>query len=116
MTARSVTEADIEAEIYSEHYFTGEGAVHAQFDVQHRWNAGMDVLHDSVKRLTFCVLVLKSGFTVVGTSACIDEETFDIDVGRRIARKKAIDKCWELFGFALTQRLAESNDDMETLA
>jgi len=52
--------------------------------------------------VTVCCLHLKSGFTVVGTSACVSEANFDEEIGRKIARQNALDKCWELFGFHLS--------------
>lgn len=59
--------------------------------------------------LTLCVLVLKNGFTVIGESACASAENFDAELGRKIARQKAIDKIWMLEGYALKQRLYDGN-------
>ena len=56
--------------------------------------------------LTFCVLVLRNGFTVTGESACASPENFDAEVGRRIARENAINKVWPLPGFRLRDELA----------
>ena len=56
--------------------------------------------------LTFCVLVLRNGFTVTGESACASPENFDADLGRKIARQKAVGKVWSLMGYALKERLA----------
>jgi len=55
--------------------------------------------------LTFCVLVLKNGYTVTGESACASPENFDAEIGRRIARENAVQKIWPLLGFALKERL-----------
>lgn len=67
--------------------------------------------HESVFRqldlLTFCVLILKNGFTVTGESACASPENFDPDVGRRLARQQAINKIWPLMGYELRSKLAE---------
>ncbi len=51
--------------------------------------------------LTFCVLVLRNGFTVTGESACASPENFDAEVGRKIARQNAINKIWPLMGYEL---------------
>ena len=59
----------------------------------------------SLGLLTFCVLVLKNGFTVTGESACASPENFDAELGRKIARSNAIDKLGPLLGYALKQRL-----------
>ena len=56
--------------------------------------------------LTFCVLVLRNGFTVTGESACASPENFDAEIGRKIARANAVNKLWPLMGYALKERLA----------
>ena len=55
--------------------------------------------------LTFCVLVLRNGFTVTGESYCADAENFDAELGRKIARQNAISKVWPLMGYALKEQL-----------
>jgi hypothetical protein len=55
--------------------------------------------------LTFCVLVLRNGFTVTGESACASSENFDAEIGRKIARQNAVAKIWPLEGYLLKQRL-----------
>jgi hypothetical protein len=69
------------------------------------------VIHDANERgplslLTFCVLVMKNGFTVTGESACASPENFDVVVGRKVARANAVAKVWPLMGYALKSRLA----------
>jgi len=89
-----VTPADIEANIVSEHYFTAaEGVNHCASDTP------------ELDLLTFCVLVLKNGFTVTGESACASPENFNAEIGRRIARENAVQKMWPLMGYALRQHL-----------
>ena len=105
LTAARVTPADIEANIASEHYFTaGEGVLgEAQSD-----EPG-EVVYPPCPRalalLTFCVLVLRNGFTVTGESACASPENFDAEIGRKIARANAVQKIWPLMGYALKQQL-----------
>jgi hypothetical protein len=55
--------------------------------------------------LTFCVLVLKNGFTVSGESACASPENFDADVGKKITRANAVNKVWPLMGYELKSKL-----------
>jgi len=55
--------------------------------------------------LTFCVLVLRNGFTVTGESACASPENFDAELGRKIARQNAVQKVWPLMGYALRNKL-----------
>lgn len=90
--APRVTPADIEAEIASEHYFTALDGVLTGAPVD---NAAADAL----SLLTFCVLVLKNGFTVTGESACASPANFDAEIGRKIARQNAVNKIWPLLGF-----------------
>lgn len=59
--------------------------------------------------LTFCVLVLRNGFTVTGESACASPENFNADIGRKIARENAINKLWGLEGYLLKERLATAD-------
>lgn len=94
-----VTPGDIEGDIATEWYFTAgdgvEGATGGDMDYspELRW-------------ITFCVLVLRNGFTVTGESACVRLEDFDADLGCLIARRNAVDKVWPLMGYALKDRLS----------
>ena len=97
-TAARVTPADIEANIASYFYFTAAQAAGA-ID---RTVAADSPLH----LLTFCVLVLKNGFTVTGESACASPENFDAEIGRRVARENAVQKMWPLLGYELRTKLA----------
>ncbi len=60
----------------------------------------------TLELLTFCVLVLRNGFTVTGESACASPENFNSEIGRRIARENAVSKVWPLLGYALKEKLA----------
>ena len=71
--APRITPADIEANIASEHYFTASQAV--SYVSGKTPPAPLDLL-------TFCVLVLRNGFTVTGESACASPENFDAEIGR----------------------------------
>ena len=99
--APRITPADVEANIEITYYFTGEDAL--QFAGQ---NGSPFYAHRSMKLLTFCVLVLRNGFTVPGESYCADAERFDAETGRNEARKDAINKAWPLMVYALKERLA----------
>ncbi|MCG9111150.1 Gp49 family protein, partial [Laribacter hongkongensis] len=93
-TAPRITPADIEANIASEHYFTaGDGFVGA-LSVSDEFNAKPESERaitppEPLELLTFCVLVLRNGFTVTGESACASPENFDSGIGRKIARQNA---------------------------
>ena len=99
-TAARVTPQDIERVITSEHYFTAGQAVEQQ-------TAPHEQIPTPLYLLTFCVLVLRNGFTVTGESACASPENFDPEIGRRIARENAAQKIWPLLGYELRSKLAE---------
>lgn len=102
LTAPRITPADIEANVASEWFFT---AAHGAL------GAGVQVHAESpLNLLTFCVLVLRNGFTVTGESACASPENFDAEVGRKIARANAVSKVWPLMGYVLRERLARGVD------
>ena len=105
--APRVTPADIEAEIASEHYFTaadGQVGAVARSTIEDAWD--VQVAAAPLELLTFCVLVLRNGFTVTGESACVSRENFDAEIGRKVARENAINKMWPLLGYALKDKLA----------
>lgn len=110
LTAPRITPADIEANITSEHYFTARdgrrGALHEETYVGREKPApdNSDLL--PLDLLTFCVLVLKNGFTVTGESACASPENFDAEIGRKIAREKALEDVWKVMGYELRSKLA----------
>ena len=114
LTAPRVTPADIEANIAAEIYSTGlDCAAEAAGDARGVFNrikpdVDLTVVNDSLRLLTFCVLVLRNGFTVTGESACASPENFDAELGRKIARANAVNKMWPLMGYALKDKLAES--------
>lgn len=105
LTAPRVTPADIEANIASEYYFTANHGVQGEYLSHPGDFAGLPV-PTPLHLLTFCVLVLRNGFTVTGESACASPENFDAEIGRRIARENAVQKIWPLMGYALRSHLA----------
>ncbi len=103
--APRVTPADIEANIAGEHYFTAD----QPFRLPHLMEIAGGVPNErQLSLLTFCVLVLRNGFTVTGESACASPENFDAEIGRKIARQNAVAKIWPLMGYALKQQLAQA--------
>ena len=101
--APRVTPADLEAEIVSTHYFTAfDGCFGAENLSPDEYRA----LPPELCLLTFCVLVLRNGFTVTGESACASPENFNAEIGRKVARQKAVEKIWPLLGFRLRDALS----------
>lgn len=109
LTAHRITPEGIEANIVGEHYFTAydgrRGAIEHETYNGREVPIAEDKELDPLRLLTFCVLVLRNGFTVTGESACASLENFDAEIGRKIARQNAVAKIWPLLGFALKERL-----------
>jgi len=101
LTAPRVTPADIEAAIVSEFFFTATDGVLGASEM----GTAPAGRAKSLDCLTFCVLVLRNGFTVTGESACASPENFNAEIGRKIARTNAVEKIWLLEGYLLKQRL-----------
>lgn len=98
LTASRITLLDLEATIKSEYYFTAlDGAVRrSEQDPLNNVVPVQDM--DNLGLLTFCVLLLHNGFTVTGESACVRAENFDPELGKKIARRNAVEKLWPLLG------------------
>lgn len=100
-TAPRVTPAALQAEIVMAHYFTAaDGVCYVR-----REEGFVADPRGPLPLLTFCVLVLKNGFTVTGESACASPDNFDEEIGRTIARQNAEQKVWPLLGFRLKDQL-----------
>ena len=111
LTAPRVTPAGIEANIASEHFFTADEGVFGRFvgsgaTVDEGIHYMQEVPERHLALLTFCVLVLRNGYTVTGESACASPENFDAELGCKIARANAVNKVWPLMGYALKEKLA----------
>jgi hypothetical protein len=107
LNAPRITPEDLEANIASEHYFTGaDGACGAL--PKGASDEQINGIPSALGLLTICVLVLRNGFTVVGTSACASPENFDAGTGRMAARRDAARQVWALMGYELRSQLART--------
>lgn len=111
--APRVTMEDIEANIASQYFFTAaDGAVgvfahERAADGKGMFPGDLPTYETPLRLLTFCVLVLKNGFTVTGESACASPENFNAEIGRKIARQNAVAKVWPLMGYELRSQLSK---------
>ncbi len=119
LTAPRVTPEHIKSCIVSEHYFTAaQGGLGASVSKSLEEASLLSLRSENVSAskddplslLTFCVLVLRNGFTVTGESACVSPENFDAEIGRKIARDNAVQKIWMLEGYALKDRLSDDSN------
>ncbi|MDO4896332.1 MAG: Gp49 family protein [Moraxella sp.] len=78
---KSITKEFLESEIVSVEYQRGQGT------------------------LTHCYITVKNGFTFTGESACVDEASFDKEIGEKFAYENAFEKMWHPYGFWLKQSL-----------
>ena len=109
--APRITLQHIESAIAAENYFTAADGVLGAYKSNGDVYVGTmpnDQTAAAHSLLTFCVLVLKNGFTVTGESACASPENFNAEIGRKIARENAVEKIWLLEGYLLKQRLHEA--------
>ena len=108
LNAPRLTPDHIDSVIQSVHYFTGNDGI--------RGSSGDNVSYGKeypLSLLTFCVLVLKNGFTVTGESACASPENFDAEIGKKIAYDNAREKIWLLEGYLLKEQLHKQNSKVE---
>ena len=97
---RTITPADIEGYVKSEHYFNAHDAVSRNKDGERI------AAPEELTLLTFCVIVLKNGFTLTGISACADPRKYNKEIGEKVARADALNKVWPLMGYVLRSQLA----------
>lgn len=101
LNAPRLTPQHIDSIIVDQYYFTAANA---------QWGADPSTtsligMHKQLETLTFCVLILKNGFTVTGESACASPENFDPEIGKKIAYENARNKVWMLEGYLLKEKL-----------
>eukprot|EP01133_Synstelium_polycarpum_P018286 gene18286-21879_t len=99
-TAPRITPADIQAAIKTAHYFSAYDGVKGVMPID-----AVAPDYPELSLLTFCVLILRNGFTVTGESACASPENFDAEIGRKVARANAEQKIWQLEGYRLKEAL-----------
>ena len=121
LNAPRLTPDYIDSLIVSEHFFTAhEGTQGAELERRRNTDKPIMVnplssheksIIDPLKLLTFCVLILKNGFTVTGESACASPENFDAEIGKKIAFENARNKIWQLEGYLLKEKLHQAKLD-----
>ena len=105
LNAPRLTPDYIDSVIVDKYFFTSANA---------QWGADPNTtsligMHKQLETLTFCVLILKNGFTVTGESACASPENFNAEIGQEIAYENARNKIWQLEGYLLKQKLYEKS-------
>lgn len=105
-----VTISDVQNNILSEHYFTGYEGANAKIMPVDAGQAHSMLSAESLGLITFCIIILKNGFSVIGYSVCADPAVFSPEVGRDIARENAFNQIWPLMGYELKTKLQEQEN------
>lgn len=54
---------------------------------------------------TICQLLMENGYTILGTSACVDPTKYNQALGEKYAYEDAINKAWPLEGYLLAEEI-----------
>ena len=110
LNAPRLTPDHIDSVIQSVHYFTAGDGYAGALASSEEFNSlpeGERFINppQQLDLLTFCVIVLKNGFTVTGESACASPENFNAEIGQKVAYENARNKIWQLEGYLLKEKL-----------
>jgi hypothetical protein len=105
LTAPRITEDMVKNNIRSAYFFTAKQGVEGMNRDNGSNYCGPSEDGRELEVITFCVLILRNGFKVVGDSAPVSVENFDPEVGRLVARENAESKIWALMGYELKCQL-----------
>ena len=103
LNAPRLTPEHIDSVISGVTYFTAAQGWNGEAASDER-TAGLIYPKDGpLQTLTFCVLTLKNGFTVIGESNCV--KNFDAKTRKKIAYENARNKIWLLEGYLLQEQM-----------
>lgn len=105
LTAPRITPEMVKNNVRSAYYFTAKQGAEKNHSDNGMNYCGPPEDGEALGLLTFCVLVLQNGFTVVGKSACASPENYNEAVGRKVARENAENEIWQLMGYELKCQL-----------
>lgn len=112
-TGPRVTLESMKEKIATVIYFTGGEAAYigeqptyqefidGDLEVQRRVRTCLEIM-------TICLVVMKTGFIIIGKSAPAAPENYNQELGRKFAYEDCIRQLWQLEGYALRERLASS--------
>jgi Phage protein (N4 Gp49/phage Sf6 gene 66) family len=98
LTSTNLTEKDVETQIVSEFSISAFDAFSKQPNVT-------DVAERALRCTTICVLILRNGFPIVGSSSCAAPENYDHTTGLAEAKADAMVKLWLCEEYSLRNRL-----------
>ena len=60
-----------------------------------------DVTAQRMNNTTVVQVMLRNGFSIIEESSCVDPNSYDHELGTKLAVEKAKSKIWNLLGFLL---------------
>lgn len=58
-------------------------------------------------RTTICQLTMENGFTIEGSSACVDAAEYNQFLGEKYAYEDALNNVWKFEGYLLAEKMHE---------
>ena len=98
----------VESEVLAEYHMNAFELASSTDDVKSDLRDGYPGIPVSLKNTDICLLVMRNGHVIVGTSACISAKKYSRTEDRRYARENAIDLAWKLMGYELRTRLYDA--------
>ena len=96
-----VTPAQVEAEIASEHYYTG---THGAAGVRHLESTPDVVIPKQLAGVMHCTLITKNGHIVTAEALCQDLRQQDPERAKQSARRRAFDKLYDMVVYEARSR------------
>jgi len=56
-------------------------------------------------KLTIVVAKLKNGFTIIGSSGCVNQENYNREIGIEICKEQIKNELWKLEGYLLQDKM-----------
>lgn len=111
-TGARVSMEDVLESIQTSHYFTARDGVLGELasDGVPATPYELSQVPESLGLMTFCVITMKNGFTVVGQSACADKANYNKNIGDSLAKADAVKKIWPLLGYELRSKLYQKDN------
>jgi hypothetical protein len=101
----------VEDEVLAEYHMNALDLAKQRPDEKSTIRDGYPGLPSTLGNTDICVLVMRNGHVIVGTSACISSEKYSRSAGREFARGNAIDTAWKLMGYELRSRRVNAGID-----
>lgn len=65
------------------------------------------------RKTTICLITLDNGYEIVGTSACVNPNEYDYELGKKYAKEDAVSKMSDIEGFILQEHFHIAEKRME---